>query len=74
MKAGHCIDSSSNRSSSLLGILRPLDDKPLPLGWGPRSSPSIMALNFITAVLVLVTTLLADLAYGLVDPRVAYDR
>ena len=39
-----------------------------------RDYPTIMALNFITAVLVLLTTLLADLAYGLVDPRVAYDR
>lgn len=39
-----------------------------------RDYPTIMALNFITAVLVLVTTFLADLAYGLVDPRVSYDR
>ena len=39
-----------------------------------RDYPTIMALNFITAVLVLLTTLLADLAYGLVDPRVTYDR
>jgi ABC-type dipeptide/oligopeptide/nickel transport system permease component len=33
-----------------------------------------MALNFITAVLVLVTTFVADLAYGWVDPRVSYER
>jgi ABC-type dipeptide/oligopeptide/nickel transport system permease component len=32
-----------------------------------------MALNFITASMVLVGTLLSDLAYGLVDPRVKYD-
>jgi peptide/nickel transport system permease protein len=38
-----------------------------------RDYPVIMALNFITAVMVLVVTLLADLAYGLVDPRVSYD-
>jgi peptide/nickel transport system permease protein len=37
-----------------------------------RDYPTIMALNFITAVLVLLGTLLADLAYGLVDPRVSY--
>jgi peptide/nickel transport system permease protein len=39
-----------------------------------RDYPTIMALNFITAVLVLVTTFVADLAYGWVDPRVSYDR
>jgi peptide/nickel transport system permease protein len=39
-----------------------------------RDYPTIMALNFITAVLVLVTTFIADLAYGWVDPRVTYDR
>lgn len=39
-----------------------------------RDYPTIMGLNFITAVLVLITTFLADLAYGLVDPRVSYDR
>ena len=38
-----------------------------------RDYPTLMALNFITALLVLVSTLLADLAYGLVDPRVSYD-
>jgi len=38
-----------------------------------RDYPTIMALNFITAVLVLVTTFAADLAYGLVDPRISYD-
>jgi peptide/nickel transport system permease protein len=39
-----------------------------------RDYPTIMALNFITAVLVLLTTFVADLAYGWVDPRVSYDR
>ena len=38
-----------------------------------RDYPTLMALNFITAVLVLLGTLLSDLAYGLVDPRVSYD-
>ncbi|HVR28999.1 MAG TPA: ABC transporter permease [Thermoanaerobaculia bacterium] len=39
-----------------------------------RDYPTIMALNFITAVLVLVTTFVADMAYGWVDPRVSYER
>src|SRR5688572_20065950 len=39
-----------------------------------RDYPTIMALNFITAVLVLVTTFIADLAYGWVDPRISYER
>jgi peptide/nickel transport system permease protein len=38
-----------------------------------RDYPTLMALNFITAVLVLLGTLMADLAYGLVDPRISYD-
>jgi peptide/nickel transport system permease protein len=38
-----------------------------------RDYPTIMALNFMTAVLVLVMTLLTDLVYCLVDPRVSYD-
>jgi peptide/nickel transport system permease protein len=38
-----------------------------------RDYPTIMALSFITAVMVLVITLLADLAYGLVDPRVKHE-
>lgn len=37
-----------------------------------RDYPTIMALNFITAVMVLVCTLLTDLTYGLVDPRVSH--
>lgn len=38
-----------------------------------RDYPTLMALNFITAAMVLAGTLLADLAYGLADPRVTYD-
>ncbi len=38
-----------------------------------RDYPTIMALSFITATLVLLGTLLADLSYALVDPRVSYD-
>lgn len=38
-----------------------------------RDYPTLMALNFFTALMVLVGTLLADLAYGLVDPRVSYE-
>jgi peptide/nickel transport system permease protein len=38
-----------------------------------RDYSTLMALNFITAAMVLAGTLLADLAYGLVDPRVTYD-
>ena len=38
-----------------------------------RDYPTVMGLSVITAVLVLSLTLLADLAYALVDPRVRYD-
>jgi peptide/nickel transport system permease protein len=38
-----------------------------------RDYPTIMALNVITAVLVLATTFVADLAYGWVDPRISYE-
>ena len=38
-----------------------------------RDYPTIMALSFITACLVLVGTLLADLSYPFIDPRVSYD-
>jgi len=38
-----------------------------------RDYPTIMALSFVTACLVLLGTLLADLSYALVDPRVSYD-
>ncbi len=38
-----------------------------------RDYPTLMALEFITAFMVLLGTLLADLCYGLVDPRIKYD-
>ncbi|MEW6746981.1 MAG: ABC transporter permease [Planctomycetota bacterium] len=38
-----------------------------------RDYPTIMGLSFLSALLVLVGTLLADIAYGLVDPRVTYE-
>ena len=38
-----------------------------------RDLPTIMGLNFMTAALVLFFTLLSDLAYGLVDPRISHD-
>jgi len=38
-----------------------------------RDYPTVMALSFISACLVLLGTFLADLAYGVVDPRVRYE-
>ena len=38
-----------------------------------RDYPTVMALTMLTAVLVIVGNLLADIAYGLVDPRIRYD-
>jgi peptide/nickel transport system permease protein len=38
-----------------------------------RDYPTIMGLTVLSAVLVLLTTLLADLAYARIDPRVTYD-
>lgn len=38
-----------------------------------RDYPTIMALSFITAMLVLLGTLIADLLYAVVDPRVRYE-
>ncbi|MFB3784900.1 MAG: ABC transporter permease [bacterium] len=38
-----------------------------------RDYPTLMALSFITAFLVLLGTLLADLLYAVADPRVRYD-
>ncbi len=38
-----------------------------------RDYPVLMALNMLGAVLVILGNLLADLAYGWVDPRVRYD-
>ncbi len=38
-----------------------------------RDYPTVMGLSFITAVLVLLSTLLADLLYAWADPRITYD-
>jgi peptide/nickel transport system permease protein len=38
-----------------------------------RDYPTVMALTMLTAVLVVLGNLLADVAYGLVDPRIRYD-
>lgn len=38
-----------------------------------RDFPMIMALNLITAVLILFSNILADMLYGVVDPRVTYE-
>lgn len=37
-----------------------------------RDYPMIMAINLITATLILASNLLADILYGIVDPRIAY--
>ncbi len=37
-----------------------------------RDYPVIMAINLITAVLILLSNLLADLCYAIVDPRIKY--
>lgn len=39
-----------------------------------RDYPTIMGLTLISAVLVLVGNLLADLLYGVADPRISYSR
>jgi peptide/nickel transport system permease protein len=38
-----------------------------------RDYPTVMGLSFITAVIVLFSTLIADLLYTWVDPRVSYE-
>lgn len=38
-----------------------------------RDYPVVMGLSFVTAVLVLLSTLIADLLYAWADPRVTYD-
>jgi peptide/nickel transport system permease protein len=38
-----------------------------------RDYPTVMALTMLTAVLVVLGNLLADVGYGLADPRIAYD-
>jgi len=37
-----------------------------------RDYPTLMALNLLTAVLVLLGNLLADIAYAFIDPRIRY--
>lgn len=37
-----------------------------------RDYPVIMAINLITAVMILISNLLADLIYAVVDPRIKY--
>jgi peptide/nickel transport system permease protein len=39
-----------------------------------RDYPTVMGLSFVTAFLVLLSTLIADLLYTWVDPRVSYER
>lgn len=38
-----------------------------------RDYPTVMGLSFATALMVLISTLLADLLYAWADPRVTYD-
>ena len=38
-----------------------------------RDYPTVMALTMITAVLVILGNLAADVAYGMADPRIRYD-
>jgi peptide/nickel transport system permease protein len=38
-----------------------------------RDYPTVMGLSFITAILVLLSTLLADLLYAWADPRITYE-
>ena len=38
-----------------------------------RDMPTMLSLNFISAVLVLIGTLISDILYVVVDPRVTYD-
>jgi peptide/nickel transport system permease protein len=39
-----------------------------------RDYPTVMGILMLTAVLVLLGSLLADLLYGIVDPRIRADR
>lgn len=38
-----------------------------------RDYPTVMALTMLTALLVVLGNLLADIGYGLADPRISYD-
>jgi peptide/nickel transport system permease protein len=37
-----------------------------------RDYPVLMAINLISAIMILASNLLADVVYALVDPRVKY--
>jgi peptide/nickel transport system permease protein len=37
-----------------------------------RDYPVIMAINLISAVMILLSNLLADVVYAVVDPRIKY--
>ena len=37
-----------------------------------RDYPVIMAINLITAVMILASNLLADVLYAVIDPRIKY--
>jgi peptide/nickel transport system permease protein len=39
---------------------------------GRSDTPVIMAVAFISAILVVVFNLIADIVYGLLDPRIRY--
>ena len=39
-----------------------------------RDYPVVLAVNFIVAAMVVIGNLLADAAYGLLDPRITYAR
>jgi peptide/nickel transport system permease protein len=38
-----------------------------------RDYPVLLGVVMITAVIIIVCNILADLAYGLLDPKVKYD-
>jgi peptide/nickel transport system permease protein len=38
-----------------------------------RDYPVILGINFVAAILVLGSNLLADIAYAISDPRIRYD-
>jgi peptide/nickel transport system permease protein len=40
---------------------------------GQADVPMVMTLTFIFAVLIVIFNLLADLLYGVLDPRIRYD-
>ncbi len=38
-----------------------------------RDYPTIMGINLLAAVMVIIGNLLADVMYGVVDPRIRYE-